>query len=266
MARFRYESGSEKPTEAEEILATFPASGLGYKYGGWHLTRTLCFSGNGKIYVSVGSSCNACEEKKDEVRACVLEMDPDGKNKKVFASGLRNAVGLKWVKGQLFATNMGADHLGDDNPDDTFYALEEGQNYGWPYTYVSKGSNRPDPKFGEQKAQSGLKGMPLCYSSFPAHSSPLGLEYFSSDVEIPELRDWFLVGLHGSSKQSLGRGYRIVRLRKGLPPEDFITGFWKDGKVLGRPCDILRVGPDTFFFTDDLGGVLYYVCPKKTPS
>ncbi len=130
LSRFHYESGSDKPTGAEEILATFPAYGLGYKYGGWHLTRTLCFGGNGKLYVSVGSSCNACEEKKEETRACVLEMDPDGKNQQVFASGLRNAVGLKWVNGQLFATNMGADHLGDDNPDDTFWSLEEGRNYG----------------------------------------------------------------------------------------------------------------------------------------
>jgi glucose/arabinose dehydrogenase len=263
LSRYRYETGSENPSGKEEVLATFPAYGLGYKYGGWHLTRTLCVGGNGKLYISVGSSCNACEEKKDEVRACVLEMDLDGKNQKVFASGLRNAVGLKWVNGRLFATNMGADHLGDDDPDDTFWALEEGRNYGWPYAYVSRGANQPDPKFGTEKAQAAVKGMPDCYSSFPAHSSPLGLEYFGLDFEIPELRDCFLVGLHGSSKKSLGRGYRIVRLRKGLPPEDFIAGFWKDGKVLGRPCDILQAGSGAFFFTDDLDGALYYVRLKK---
>ena len=131
---------------------------------------------------------------------------------------------------------------------------------------MSKGANQPDHKFGEEKARATLKGMPLCFSSFPAHSSPLGLEYFGSDFEIPELRNCFLVGLHGSGKQSLGRGYRIARLRKGLPSEDFITGFRRDGKVLGRPCDILRGGPDAFFFTDDLDGTLYYVRHKKTPG
>jgi glucose/arabinose dehydrogenase len=91
----------------------------------------------------------------------------------------------------------------------------------------------------------------------------LGLEYFGPDFEIPELKDWFLVALHGSSKQLLGRGYRIARLRRGRPPEDFILGFRNDGKVLGRPCDILKAGPDAFFFTDDWNGLLYYARLKK---
>ncbi len=266
LGRYHYEDGSERPSGKEQVLAAFPAYGLGYKYGGWHLTRTLCMGGNGKLYVSVGSSCNVCEEKKDETRACILEMDPDGKNQRIFASGLRNAVGMKWVQGRLMATNMGADHLGDDDPDDSFYAVEDGQNYGWPYAYVSHGANRPDPKFGMDKAAAAVRAMPACYSSFPAHSAPLGLEYFGPEVNVPGLKDFFLVGLHGSSKKSLRRGYRFVRLRRDFPPEDFITGFMKDGKVLGRPCDVLQAGPDAFFFTDDLDGALYYVHLKRRGS
>ncbi len=81
-----------------------------------------------------GSSCNACEEK-EEVRATILEMDPDGKNQRYFARGLRNAVGLQWVNDRLYATNMGSDHLGDNRPADTFYSIEAGTNYGWPYCF-----------------------------------------------------------------------------------------------------------------------------------
>ncbi|HEX5965841.1 MAG TPA: hypothetical protein VFY51_07905, partial [Pyrinomonadaceae bacterium] len=77
LVRYRYEAGSETPSGEPEVLATFPDYGLGYKYGGWHLTRTVVTGGNGKIYVAVGSSCNACVEK-EEVRAAIIEMDPDG--------------------------------------------------------------------------------------------------------------------------------------------------------------------------------------------
>src|SRR5215204_46561 len=95
LVRYRYEAGKDTPSGEAQVLATFPDYGLGYKYGGWHLTRTVMAGGN-KIYVAVGSSCNACEEK-EEVRASILEMDPDGKNQKHFARGLRNAVGLRWI-------------------------------------------------------------------------------------------------------------------------------------------------------------------------
>src|SRR5687767_4247657 len=136
LVRYKYNMGEVTPQGQPEILATFPDYGLSYKYGGWHLTRTIVIGGNDKVYVSVGSSCNACEEK-EAVRAGILEMDPDGKHQRHFARGLRNAVGLRWIKDGLFATNMGADHLGDHKPADTMYALTDGMNYGWPYCYQS---------------------------------------------------------------------------------------------------------------------------------
>lgn len=92
LTRRKFTQGETKPTAKAEVLATFPDYGLSYKYGGWHLTRTIAVGGNGKIYVSVGSSCNACVEK-EKVRATVLEMNPDGSEQKIFAQGLRNAVG-----------------------------------------------------------------------------------------------------------------------------------------------------------------------------
>ena len=129
LTRQKFNKGEIKPTSTAEILATFPDYGLSYKYGGWHLTRTIAVGGNGKIYVSVGSSCNACVEK-EKVRASVLEMNPDGSEQRIYATGLRNAVGLKWIGKFLFATNQGSDHLGKNKPDETFYALKRNADYG----------------------------------------------------------------------------------------------------------------------------------------
>jgi glucose/arabinose dehydrogenase len=273
LLRYRYTAGEEAPTSKPEVLATFPDYGLGYKYGGWHLTRTIAVGGNGKIYVSVGSSCNACEEK-EEVRASVLEMDPDGSHQKHFARGLRNAVGLRWIDDQLFATNMGSDHLGNDKPADTMYRLKDGTNYGWPFCYQSGTARLEDVKFNPRGQKFNCKNVPVAFAAFDAHSSPLGFEFFDSSDMGPvnksgyggPLRDNFLVALHGSTKKGLARGYRVVRIQKnskpGDRPEDFIDGFLSGVKINGRPCDIMSFGVDGFLLTDDYAGVIYYVYQK----
>ena len=252
LVRYRYEAGEDSPTGAPEVLATFPDYGLGYKYGGWHLTRTVIVGGNGKVYVAVGSSCNACEEK-EEVRASILEMDPDGKNQRYFARGLRNAVGLRWTKGRLYATNMGSDHLGDNRPADTFYVIENGKHYGWPYCFQAAKRIFPDPKFNAGGGKFDCREVPYAFTPFPAHSSPLGLEYFEGS---------FLVALHGSTKKSLRRGYRVVRISDSGAMEDFITGFFELGKINGRPADIFNFNQNAFLLTDDYSGVIYYVYRK----
>ena len=257
LVRYAYSAGDNAPSGAPEVLATFPDYGLAYKYGGWHLTRTVTRGDDGKIYVAVGSSCNACEEK-EEVRATVTQMDPDGKNSKIYVRGLRNAVGIRWAKDKLFATNMGADHLGDDAPDDTFFALKDGKSYGWPYCYHVRGNVLPDPKFEESTTKLDCNTVPRADASLSAHGAPLGLAYFDSASEVPALRDSFLVALHGGSKLALGRGYRVVRVR-GRKVDDFLTGFLKGGKVMGRPVDVLPAGPKSFFVTDDVRGAVYEV-------
>jgi len=264
LVRYKYGIGEEKPQGEPEVLANFPDYGLSYKYGGWHLTRTVIVGGNDKVYVSVGSSCNACEEK-ETVRASVLEMDPDGKHQRHFASGLRNAVGLRWIKDGLFATNMGADHLGDHKPADTMYLLADGMNYGWPYCYQSGPGRFPDAKFNRGGTKMNCRNVPRAYAAFDAHSSPLGFEYFD-ELAGDALRNSFLVALHGSTKERLNRGYRVVRLRGGASgstgPEDFITGFLDGVKVYGRPADVLSFGKTAFLLTDDNAGVVYYIYEK----
>jgi len=255
LVRYEYANGSVHPTGEPQTLATFPAYGLDYKYGGWHLTRTIAISPAGKIYVSVGSSCNACEEKED-VRATVIEMSPDGSNRRLFATGLRNAVGLTFVGPQLYATNMGADHLGDTLPNDTLLALREGANYGWPYCYVAKSRAVPDPRFAASAHK--CSEVPKPYATFPAHASPLGIAWFAET-------DSFLVALHGSSKKRLDHGYRVVEVKDGKVSE-LITGFLANGKVLGRPADVFRLDATTFLVTDDYAGVIYAVTSGSPPA
>jgi len=259
LVRYRYEAGSSKPTANPEVLATFPDYGLGYKYGGWHLTRTLAFGSNNKLYVSVGSSCNACEEK-EEIRATIIEMDPDGKNQRYFARGLRNAVGLRFVDGHLFATNMGADHLGLDRPADTMGEITAGANYGWPFCFQAAGKLFADAKLNAGGKTFDCKKAERLATSFPAHGAPLGLEYFDANSSAP-LHKSFLVALHGSTNKRIARGYRVVQVINGTT-RDFITGFLQNGIVNGRPCDIFKLGPDSFLLTDDKAGVVYYLEKK----
>ena len=256
LIRYHYADGDTAPHSAPQVLAKFPDYGLSYKYGGWHLTRTIAIADQ-KLYVSVGSSCNSCEEK-EPIRASIVEMDLDGKNQKPFATGLRNAVGLKWINDRLFATNMGADHLGDDQPEDTFYRLSANQNYGFPYCFEYRGQRYVDPQYQKSANRINCGTIPLAYTAFAAHSAPLGFEYFDA-THSATLQNSFLVALHGGSKRSLQRGYSVMQLHLGEVPTPFITGFLQNGTIYGRPVDILRVGANAFFLTDDHRGVIYYV-------
>jgi glucose/arabinose dehydrogenase len=268
ITRRKFTRGEIKPTAKAETVATFPDYGLSYKYGGWHLTRSLAFAPSGKLYVSVGSSCNACDEKPTEKeRATVQEMNPDGSEKRTFAKGLRNAVGLKWIGNSLWATNQGSDHLGLGKPDETFYSLKDGSDYGWASCYQSNGKIFFDttPPNRLKKPTARLKScadVPVSYAYFPARSSPMGFDYFDAPGTDEIIKNAFLVSLHGSTNKKIGHGYKIVIMRKGEKLQDFINGFLQGQTVYGRPCDIMRLDDDSFLFTDDFSGVVYYVRKK----
>jgi glucose/arabinose dehydrogenase len=164
LVRYKYNAGDNAPTSKPETLMRFPEYGLSYKYGGWHLTRTVAIAalrGATRVYVSSGSSCNYCQEH-EVARAAVISMDPDGKHQQLAAQGLRNAVDMRYIDsidgGALFASNMGDDHLGDKLPEDTFFELDSNArrgplarllglhgalppptNYGWPTCYFANG-------------------------------------------------------------------------------------------------------------------------------
>lgn len=264
LTRRKFTKGELKPSDTKpQTLAKFPDYGLSYKYGGWHLTRTIAFAPNGKLYISVGSSCNACDEKEKE-RATVIEMNADGSNQRVFAKGLRNAVGLKWMQNNLFATNQGSDHLGLNKPDETFYALKDGADYGWASCYQSNGK-----VFFDRTATNKLKqptkrlkscaNVPVSYGYFPARSSAMGFDFFEGENTDETIKDAFLVSLHGSTNKNLKKGYKIVIMRKGAKLQDFMNGFLQGKTVVGRPCDIMRLSENSFLFTDDYSGIVYLV-------
>jgi glucose/arabinose dehydrogenase len=262
LSRYVYHSGDTIPSGNPEVIATFPDYGLSYKYGGWHLTRSLAFHDK-KLYVSVGSSCNACIEN-EAIRATIIEMNPDGSDERFFATGLRNSVGIKWVGHELWTTFMGRDLIGADKPEDLFGVVERGKFYGWPYYFQYRDSVYDDkPMQNAAIAQHvPIPARPApAWCGFKAHSAPLGFDYFSN-FEDDLLKNAFLVALHGSTMVSRQRGNAIVKItgrNKYIPIVDGFLNGKTDKDRKGRPCDVLMDTRRSFFFTDDLNGVLYYV-------
>jgi glucose/arabinose dehydrogenase len=257
--RYQYKPGDIHPKDSGEVISRFPDYGLSYKYGGWHLTRSIAFH-NEKLYISVGSSCNACVEK-EALRAVVLEMNPDGSETKIFARGLRNSVGIKWIGNQLWGTGMGRDLIGPDKPEDPFQQIERDGFYGWPYYFQYQQKVYADTGFKDSARAAWVKEPPTAFLGFKAHSAPLGFDYlknFDDDV----LKNAVLVCLHGSTSVWRQRGNAIVRVEKNNRYSEIVNGFLT-GKTEagrhGRPCAILMNSNRSFFFTDDLNGVLYYV-------
>ncbi len=337
LERFAYHAGDKQPSGPPQVLMRFPDYGLNYKYGGWHLTRTVAIAnlhGATRVYVAAGSSCDYCKER-EVIRATVVMMDPEGANQRIGAYGIRNAVDLRFIPdldgGSLFATDMGDDHLGDEAPEDTFFKLDarnrsgpiagpEATHYGWPTCYFAGGkavldttplpdmpppgdvhaeSERPaDAEQSSYGAQPGMykqgtlltagrsgtgtdpnanlgkvpapltdcRDVPAAYTTFAAHSSPLGLAYFGESD--PVMAGRFLVALHGASKPRIGTGYKVVSFTAAdRTPRPFVAGFQTSGPegkplVHGRPCGLLRVGPDSFLLTDDKLGLVYFIHPR----
>jgi glucose/arabinose dehydrogenase len=256
LIRYPYRTGDLSPSGNAEVITRFPD----YRTVGgdvWHITRTISVHDD-MLYVSVGSSCNICEEPEDEVRAMIVTMDPDGSNVRTYAEGLRNAVGLAWVDDTLYATVNGADHLGADAPDDVLYRIVQGEHYGFPYCYESGGESREETEWQWQREPIPCESIPLSFAVFGPHTAPLGLTYFENAH--PLLERTFLAALHGSFRVEIGNGYEIARVDTDGNIEIFLTGFLgEEGERSGRPVHILQNGMNSFFFTDDFNGRLYYV-------
>lgn len=259
LSYYEYRAGDEKPFSAGRTITVFPDYGLDYKYGGWHLTRSLAFHNN-KLYVSVGSSCNACIEK-EEIRATIIEMDPDGSHPLFYAKGLRNAVGIKWINDKLWVTNMGRDGLGPDKPEDLFHTVEANGYYGWPYFFQYKNKILADQQFKDSAKNRYVKEPPVAPWGFKAHSAPLGFDFFSGFKD-QLLNNSFLVALHGSTSVWRQRGNSIVQLLPNGKYREIVTGFLQgktESKRFGRPCDILQWNDHSFFISDDKNGVIYFI-------
>jgi glucose/arabinose dehydrogenase len=157
---------------------------------------------------------------------------------------------------------MGADHLGNDKPDDSMYIIRDGFHYGWSYCYRNKGKFFDDASQQWERKPVDCQDLPNSFAFFDAHSAPLGLEYFGLPNSNLIFKNAFLVALHGSGQPSIGNGYNIVRVNSDGEVETFIDGFLQDGQRVARPVDILQVDGNSFFFTDDFGGRIFYVYKK----
>lgn len=264
LSYYKYNPGDNKPTGITNTIATFPAYGLSYKYGGWHLTRSIAFHNN-KVYVSVGSSCDACIEK-EEIRATITEMNPiDGSDKKIIARGIRNAVGLKWINNELWATNMGRDNRGPDKPEEQLMKIIPGAFYGWPYYFQYKKQIIADADFKDSVHPKWVKRPPISKWAFKAHSAPLGFDYFTGYKD-SLFNNSFITALHGSTTVSRLRGNAVVQMLANGTYREIVTGFLQgtiEDKRFGRPCDVLQWDDKGFFISDDKNGVIYYVWKKN---
>ena len=234
-----------------------------YNGNGGHFTRTIVFGADGAMYVSVGSTCNLCVER-DSTRAAVLRFDADGSNGRVFARGLRNAVGLAIhpVTRQLWVTQHERDNLFPDHenlPPEEINILEAGGDYGWPYCH----SNRvPNPEFND--AARCARTLPPALM-MQAHSAPLGITFLDRATILPAAeRGDALVAFHGSWNRREPTGAKIVRIRirdgKPVGYDDFITG-WQEanGRRWGRPVDVLVLKDGSVLVSDDDAGVVLRV-------
>lgn len=266
------------------------------KVAGQHITRTIGFfnnlrkgnllDGSGgnqfagvlsaiKLYASVGSSCDVCIEYSWKSGA-ILESDPDGNYTAEFAGGLRNSVffASNPVTGQLWATEMGRDNLGNDLPPDEINIITENGKYGWPFCY---GDRVKDKTFTPEKVD--RTDIPQnCVETkspvieIPAHSAPLGLGFIPPAGGWPS--DWvgdLIVAYHGSENSKTKKGYKVVRydldergnvLRNadGTPKVyDLIAGWYDGKKIYGRPVDIKFASDGTLYITDDAAGRIYRV-------
>jgi len=228
--------------------------------GGNHWSKTIAFGPDNKLYVSIGSTCNVCEET-DTRRATIMQFDDDGKNGRIYASGLRNSVGLAWAPwdNALYATDNGRDLLGDDFPPCELNRIEDGGFYGWPYF---NGVNVSDPDVGA-KAPANLQPRAPAFG-FRAHNAPLGLTFVDGSGLPAQYQRAALVALHGSWNRSQPDGYKVVLLgfaQDGMvSSQDFMTGFENAGDIIGRPVDIKQGADHCFYISDDFAGSVYRVC------
>ncbi len=226
------------------------------QHHGWKYLR---FGPDGLLYVPVGAPCNICKSK-DPRFASILRMDPDTGIVEPFVEGIRNSVGLAFhpTTGQLWFTDNGRDMMGDDvPPEEINIVTEKGQHFGYPFIHAG---TIPDPEFG--KAVDPAKYIQPSYT-IQAHSAALGLTFNTGSSLGKAWEGSVFIAEHGSWNRSEKVGYRVSALVPNaegtLIPKPFMTGFLQDGKVLGRPNDVLVTRGGDLLVSDDQANAVYRV-------
>jgi len=236
-----------------------------------HWTRNIVASKDGKkFYISSGSASNVAEHgiDKEKRRACILEINPDGSGEQLFASGIRNPVGMDWhpVTGELWTAVNERDNLGDELVPDYVTSVKRGGFYGWPYAYF--GPNEDPRRKGERPdlvAKTLAPDVPV-----GSHTASLGLAFYTKNAFPAKYKNGAFVGQHGSWNRSTFSGYKVVFIpfNNGKPgqPEDFLTGFIADeskNEVYGRPVGVTVLPDGSMLVADDAANTIWRVSAKK---
>ena len=262
--RYSYKDGETKITSKGQKIVDLPAGGYNN-----HWTRNLLANADGsKIYISVGSASNVADHGIDEEkrRANILEINPDGSGERIYASGLRNPVGMGWAPGSnmLWTAVNERDKLGDELVPDYITSVKDGGFYGWPYAYF--GQNEDPRRKGERPdlvAKTIVPDVPV-----GSHTASLGLAFYNKTQFPAKYHNGAFVGQHGSWNRSTLSGYKVVFVpfENGKPsgkPEDFLTGFAEsEKKVYGRPVGVTVMNDGSLLVNDDSGNVIWRVSAK----
>lgn len=241
-----------------QLLGDYTRIVTGLTGEGHHWTKTVRIGPDGYLYVAQGSSCNVCEEK-DPRRASIMRFNRDGGEALIYATGLRNSVGMDWTpwSDELYATDNGRDLLGDNFPPDELNRIVKEGFYGWPYV---NGFGVLDPDMGKGK-EALLKTAISPAFAFRPHNAPLGMHFFRHPQ--PGYERSALVALHGSWNRSTPDGYKVVSLHwlpdGKIEQRDFLTGFEQNDDVIGRPVDVTEGPDEAVYISDDYAGVIYRV-------
>lgn len=265
--RYPYKNNPLKLETQGTKIVELPAGGYNN-----HWTRNLLANPDGtKIYISVGSGSNVGENGMDKEvrRAAILEVNPDGTGEKIYASGIRNPVGMDWnpANGELWTAVNERDELGDELVPDYATSVKKDGFYGWPYSYYG---NILDPRMkGERKdlaAKAIVPDVPV-----GAHTASLGLAFYTKDAFPKKYKNGIFVGQHGSWNRAKISGYKVifVPFANGKPsgkPEDFLTGFVADeakAEVYGRPVAVTVMNDGSLLVNDDSGNTIWKVTANK---
>ncbi|MCI0652989.1 MAG: PQQ-dependent sugar dehydrogenase, partial [Methylococcaceae bacterium] len=221
---------------------------------------------DGYLYMPIGAPCNICRSENERY-ATIVRLKPDGEDFEIFARGVRNSVGFDWhpVTREMYFTENGRDWMGDDEPPDELnHAPQRGLHFGYPYCH---GGTILDPEFGDDETC-------LEYTApawrFPAHVAALGIRFYTGGQFPDQYKNQLFVAQHGSWNRSVRDGYRIVlvRFQNATPVSSsiFAEGWLKpDGRVSGRPVDILQLKDGSLLISDDQRGAIYRISyhPQK---
>jgi glucose/arabinose dehydrogenase len=268
--RFPYRNGDMKARGPAEKLPAQLSGGAGFLRSGGHWTRDIVFAPDGrKMYISIGSRSNDSDDASEADRARIFEFNPDGTGQKVYAWGIRNAVGIAFRPGtsELWMSTNERDELGDDLVPDYISSVRPGGFYGWPWFYLG---NHVDPRHKGKHVDLAEKVV-VPDVLVQSHSATLNLCFYTGDQFPAEYKGDIFAAFHGSWNRTKRTGYKIVRVPfdhatgKALGEyEDFVTGFVTSrGDVWGRPVGIAVAKDGALLFSEDGNGTIWRVAYTK---